>query len=354
MSKLAEKLMKASVNKYASIMSESKLYNNKATTPTDLPILNIALAGTYKGGLGSGLTMIAGPSKHFKSLLGLFMVKSYLDADKDAVCIFFDSEFGTPQSYLNSFGIDPNRVIHSPIQHIEQLKFEMSSQLDAIDRGDKVIIFIDSIGNLASKKEVEDALEQKSAADMTRAKQLKSLWRIATPQFRIKDIPCIAINHTYESQGMFPTAVVSGGTGGIYSSDTIFIISRSQEKDTDGLTGYKFTINIEKSRYVREKSKLPFSVDFKSGIDKWSGLLDIALELGFVTKPSNGWYVRTVVTDDKKWRAKDTSCYEFWKPILEESNFEDAIMDRYGVGSNASIIEEDHEVSEEDVSSLFD
>jgi RecA/RadA recombinase len=175
--------------------------------------------------------------------------------------------------------------MHIPIMHIEELKFDIAKRLDEIKRGDKIIIFIDSVGNLASKKEVEDALNEKAVADMTRAKALKSLFRIVTPHLTTKDIPCIVVNHTYMEQGMFPKAIVSGGTGIYYSSNAIWIIGRSQEKGNDGIEGYNFTINIEKSRFVKEKSKMTFQVMFDSGVSKWSGLLDAALESGHVIKP---------------------------------------------------------------------
>jgi len=211
MSKLLEKLAKASTIKHSAILGESKFFTSKDETVTDLPILNLAFSGSLKGGFASGLTMIAGPSRHFKSNLALFCIKSYLTKHKDAVCLFYDSEFGAPPPYLAAFGIDTSRVLHTPIIHIEQLKFDLIAQLENIERGDKVIVFIDSVGNLASKKETDDALEGKSVADMTRAKQLKSLWRMATPQFTVKDIPCITINHSYETMEMFSKAIMSGG-----------------------------------------------------------------------------------------------------------------------------------------------
>jgi RecA/RadA recombinase len=134
-------------------------------------------------------------------------------------------------------------------------------QLEGIDRGDRVMIIIDSIGNLASKKEVEDALEGKSVADMSRAKQVKSLFRMVTPHLNLKDIPMVVVNHTYKEIGMFPKDIVGGGTGSYYSADNIFILGRQQEKEGTEIVGYNFIINVEKSRYVKEKSKIP--VNFK-------------------------------------------------------------------------------------------
>jgi RecA/RadA recombinase len=204
-------MMKSGSIKSASILEDSSFFNKKDVISTEVPIINMALSGEVNGGLTSGLTFLAGPSRHFKSLLGLVMVKAYMDKYKDAVCLFYDSEFGITPDYIKTNGIDASRVLHLPIEHLEQLKFDISKRLEDVERGDKVIIFIDSVGNLASKKEVEDALDGKSVADMTRARVMKSLWRIVTPHLTTKDIPCIAVNHTYQTMEMFSKAVMSGG-----------------------------------------------------------------------------------------------------------------------------------------------
>jgi hypothetical protein len=79
---------------------------------------------------------------------------------------------------------------------------------------------------------------------------------------------------------LYPKAIVSGGTGVYLSADNIFILGRQQEKDGTEIIGYNFIINVEKSRYVREKSKIPVCVKFEGGLSLWSGLLDMALESG--------------------------------------------------------------------------
>lgn len=341
---ILDKIKKNSSIKESAILSKSKFFNAKDMIPTAVPIINVALSGKLDGGLTPGLTMWAGPSKHFKTAFSLLMAKSYLDKYEDAALLFYDSEFGTPQSYFDSFGIDTDRVLHTPLTDIEQLKFDIMSQLTALERGEHLIIVIDSIGNLASKKEVDDALEGKSVADMSRAKQVKSLFRMVTPHLSLKDIPMIVVNHTYKEIGMFPKDIVGGGTGSYYSADNIFIIGRQQEKEGTEVVGYNFIINVEKSRYVKEKSKIPVSVSYDGGISTWSGLLDLALESKHVVKPTNGWYsqvnMETGEVEDKKYRIKDTDTKEFWMPILKQKSFRDFIEDKYRV-SAGNIMETD-------------
>lgn len=342
---ILDKIKKNSTIKDSAILAESKFFTKKDMIPTSVPIINVALSGRLDGGLTPGITMWAGPSKHFKTAFSLLMAKSYLDKYKDAALLFYDSEFGTPQSYFDTFGIDTTRVVHTPLTDVEQLKFDIMQQLQNVERGDHLIIVIDSIGNLASKKEVEDALEGKSAADMTRAKQMKSLFRMVTPHLNLKDIPLVVVNHTYMEIGMFPKPIVGGGTGAMYSADNVYILGRQQEKEGTEIVGYNFIINVEKSRYVKEKSKIPVNVSFDGGLSKWSGLLDIALESGHVVKPSNGWYSKcdteTGVIEDKKYRIKDTDSKEFWMSILTSKSFYDFVKAKYSIGQGEVMMRDD-------------
>lgn len=333
---LLDRMMAAGSIKVGTL-ADSSLFNEKDVVPTSIPSINVAFSGSLDGGMVSGLTVIAGPSKHFKSSMGLIMVKAYLDQYDDSVCLFYDSEYGITPEYIEGFGIDGNRVIHIPLEHIEQLKFDIMKRLEQIERKDHVIIFIDSIGNLASKKEMDDALDEKSVGDMTRAKQLKSLFRMMTPHLVTKNIPCIAVNHIYMEQGMFPKAIVSGGTGIYYSANQIFIVGRSQEKDGTEIKGWNFTLNIEKSRFVKEKSKLPIEVTYEGGINPFSGLLEWALESGHVTKPKNAWYNKG---GDKNYREKDTNTVAFWSDIVSDEKFKEFIKNKFMLTTRRSMSED--------------
>ena len=351
MSDLLNKLRKNTTIKDSDILSDSKFFNAKDMIATTIPAINIALSGKINGGFVPGLTIWAGPSKHFKTSFSLLMAKSYMDKYTDAALLFYDSEFGTPQSYFDSFGIDTDRVIHTPLTNVEELKFDIMQQLQAVERGDHLIVVIDSIGNLASKKEVDDALDSKSVGDMTRAKQMKSLFRMITPHLNLKDIPLVVVNHTYMEMGLYPKAVVGGGTGSYYAADNIFIIGRQQEKEGTEVIGYNFIINVEKSRYVKEKSKIPVTVSHDGGISRWSGLLDIAIESGHVIKPSNGWYSKvdtdTGEVEDKKYRIKDTDTKDFWLPILTKKSFSDFVKNKYQVATTDILNMKDDEIDAE-------
>ena len=343
---LINRLIKNSTIKDTSLLTESKIYGKKDIITTSVPMVNVALSGSVDGGLTPGLTVLAGPSKHFKSAFSLLMASAYMKQYPDSVLIFYDSEFGTPQTYFESFGIDMQRVIHTPITDIEELKFDIMKQLNEIARNEKVVIVIDSVGNLASKKEVEDAANEKSVADMSRAKSLKSLFRMVTPHLTLKDIPLIVVNHTYKEIGLYPKDIVGGGTGIYYSADTIWILGRQQDKDADGIQGYHFIINVEKSRYVKEKSKIPITVSYEGGIKRWSGMLDLAIEGGYVVKPSNGWYQlvdrTTGEVSGTKMRAADIEGNSaIWKQLLSTTDFAEWIKKKYTLASGSLVNQED-------------
>ena len=339
---IMDKLKKNSKVKESSVLSDSKFFTEKDMVATPVPMINVALSGSMDGGLAPGLTVLAGPSKHFKTSFGLIMASAYLQKYPDSVLLFYDSEFGSPQSYFQNFDIDTNRVLHTPITNVEELKFDLIGQLESLERNDKVVVLIDSVGNLALKKELEDAINEKSVADMSRAKALKGLFRMTTPYLNMKDIPLIAVNHTYKEIGLFPKDIVSGGTGIYYSADNIWIIGRQQDKQGTEIQGYHFIINVEKSRYVREKSKIPISVSWDGGIQRYSGLLDVAMGGGFVSKPSMGWYCRsnpeTGELVEPKVRASETIKEEFWRPILQETNLAEYIKNKFSIGSNQPIL----------------
>jgi len=335
-SSLLGNLMKAGSIKGIQTLEESSLFNQKDLIPTTIPIINAAFSGDINGGISTGLTILSGESKTFKTMLSLYCLKAYQTKYPESVCLFYDCEFGVTPKYLESFGIDNSRVLHIPIEHVEQLKFDIVKRLESIKRGDKVFILLDSLGALASKKEVEDAINEKSVADMSRAKAIRSLLRIITPHLTSKDLPCIMVNHVYQSQGMFSTTVIPGGTAVTYAANTIFVIGKSQEKEGTDVVGYKFTLNVHKSRFVKEKSKFPFNVNMDTGINKFSSLIDLAFQSGHIVKPSNGWYqkvdIATGEVEDKKYRLKETNTDEFWEAILENDEFVKWVKNRYQYG----------------------
>lgn len=330
---LAERLIKNSRNT-AYQLDKSPVYADKEIVSTDFPLLNVAWSGSVKGGYEEGkITTFAGPSKHGKTFLSFVSAKAFQDKYEDGIILFFDIEYGTPMDYLEGIGIDLDRMVHVPITNLEELKFDIVNQLNNLQEGDKVCIVLDSLSNTPSKKELEDTLSEKSTADMTRAREAKSLFRMITPLLAKHKVPMFVITHVYQSMDFISKAVVSGGQGIYYSSHNIFMLGRQQIKEGKDIVGWNFVLNVEKGRDVKEKSKFLLEVHEDTGINRFSGLLDIGEQTGFIIRPSQGWYSRvnpeTGEVEDKKWRAKDTQCDEFWEEILNNPLFDEKVQKIY-------------------------
>ena len=201
---------------------------------TSVHAFNIAISGSTKGGVGGGIVTIAGKSKHFKTLFCLLAASAYMEKHKDAICLFYDSEGGANLSYFEMMGIDTDRVLHIPVENLEELKFDMVQKLNDLTEDEHVFILLDSAGNLASKKELEDAMDEKSVADMTRAKAFKSFYRMVTPILKRLKIPFFQVQHTYDTMEMFSKETVGGGC---VDGETLIITDKGVIKIKDASVG---------------------------------------------------------------------------------------------------------------------
>jgi len=183
-------------------------------------------------------------------------------------------------------------------------------------------------------------------------------------KFDLYDIT-VANDHCFEldnnilaHNSMYSKTVVSGGQGTMLSADNVFIIGRQQEKDTvdtKKLSGYNFIINIEKSRYVKEKMKIPISVSFNGGIKRWSGILDLAVEGGYIEKVTSQSYSKINTTtgeiEPEKFKRKDIEYNStLWKSIFAETDFAEFIKTKFAVAHGALINDDD----EDDIDDIID
>lgn len=329
---LKDRLIKSSTIEETSLLEQSTLWDEKQMVVTPVPALNIALSGRPDGGMLPGIVQIAGDSKKFKSKFAIELAKAFQNTFKDGIVLFMDSEFGTPRPYFNE--LDLTRIVHTPIVNLEKLRTELATQLDAVDvkEGDKLFIIIDSLGNIPSVKELTDAKKvDDSPADMTRAKVIKSVFRIMGPQLVLKEVYVVVINHTYQSMDQYATEkeIVTGGRGSIYNSNTVWIITSSVNREDKELVGFNFTIGIQKSRYLKQGTRIPITVSFDEGIDKWSGMLDMAIDSGLIIRPTKQSYALAARPDETFKRKELEGNDEFFEYLLNKTEFPDWIKKEY-------------------------
>lgn len=329
---LQERLIRDGIIKEEDVVSNIK--QSYDPIPTEIPIINVAFSGDLYGGFPAGITMIAGDSRTFKTLLALMCVKAHQAKFPESVCFAYDTEGSVlTDQYIASFGVDPKKVVRYLPDHVEDMKFDMIKKLKGLEKGDPVIFLVDSLGGISSKKEQTDAEDAHAVTDMQRAKGMRSFLRTVFPHFLKKDIPAMMINHVYDEIGsMYPKAIVGGGKAVIFYSNVVFLITKAQVKDGTQVVGHRFTLNIEKSRFVHEKSKFPFTVHMRDGIDPTSSLPELALETGHIISPTKGWYA--LPSDPENKFRKSSMDGIFWEKILNDPTFNEAIKARYQYGGD--------------------
>lgn len=335
-----------------SVLSESNLLDKNIVADTGIPLINATWSGKVDGGIIPGINMLVGESRTFKTNFGLLDVASFLRAIPDGICLFYDSEGGANERYWNAFGIDTTRVQHRGIKTVEDLTVKMTQDLELFNDpafNGKIIIFIDSVSQLPSNKEVNDAIKGDEKQDMTRARALNSMWRIVTPMINFSNHVCVWINSFYDTIGNeYAEKNIKGGKQGFLSSDTVRFISRRKVQDDKAkkssdverrVIGFDFVVNIMKGRFAKDAAKMPVTVLFDGGIYKWSGLFEICKHLGFIT--GSGWYEvheSAGFTIGKKIQKKDMDD-DFWMSMMEQPAVIDAINEYYSV-SNGPLIDQ--------------
>lgn len=211
MSSLLNRLKNTSKHVSGHILSEADAFDKYDPIPTGVPILNFALSGHFGGGLLPGTLVIAAKSKRFKTLYGLLLMKAFQKKYSDGATVFYDSEYGARPSYFENMGIDTGKVIWKPLNIVQRWTHDCYNVIDALQEDERAFIFVDSLGNMGSLKEVEDAKDGKDVADMTRAKAIKSAFRVLNLNATLKGIPMVIINHTYDEQAMYGKEIISGG-----------------------------------------------------------------------------------------------------------------------------------------------
>jgi RecA/RadA recombinase len=290
------KLVESSIGKTSIILEDAKNPNTVRYTNTGIYLLN-ALFSTdiFKGIPSNRIVALAGAEQTGKTFLCLNIAR---EAQKnDGMVIYIDTEFSIELDKLKQYGIDvdSNKFKLLRINVIEDIKIWFAKFLDKMKElkqngaeFPKITIFLDSAGALASRKEVQDALDGKEKADMTRAKVMGSLFRIIMSDLGYLGIPLIVTNHTYMTNDLFPQEVMKGGKGLYYGASIIAFLSKAKLKTGAegtmdlGQSGIVVSAKSKKNRLAKPK-KIKFEIDFTKGCNPFKGLEAFCLPQYFDT-----------------------------------------------------------------------
>tara|TARA_B100000427_G_scaffold200394_1_gene166577 strand:+ start:2115 stop:3134 length:1020 start_codon:yes stop_codon:yes gene_type:complete len=290
-------LAKEAKNDYAKLVSDGLITGDKqGFIGTGSYILNAQLSGSIYGGIPDNrVTAIAGEQATGKTFYAIGIAKDFLDNNEDGAVFYFDSEAAATTDLFKDRGLDPDRVWHFPVDTIEEFRTQMIRILDNLlktSEGDRkpLLIVLDSLGMLASAKELNDALDDKQVRDMTKSQTIKSVFRIITSKLGKLKIPMIVTNHTYKTMNPYgEPSDMGGGSGLKYAASTIMTLTKSKEKDTSKeIIGNIIKVKTYKSRLTKENTQIATRLFFdKRGLDKYYGLLELGEKHGIFTRKGN-------------------------------------------------------------------
>ena len=287
-------LVKSSGNEYANIVSDGVAAGDVDTfVDTGSYVFNALLSGSLYGGLPSNkITAIAGESATGKTFFALGMVKQFLEDNPESAVIYFESESAISKQMIEERGIDSNRMVIVPVVTVQEFRKQAISILDKYletpkDKRPPMMMCLDSLGMLSTTKEIEDTAEGKETRDMTRAQVVKGAFRVLTLKLGRAGVPMIVTNHTYDVIGsMFPQKEMGGGSGLKYAASSIIYLSKKKEKEGTEVVGNIIHCKNAKSRLTVENRIVDVRLSYDKGLDRYYGLLDLALASGIFEKSS--------------------------------------------------------------------
>ena len=314
-------VIKETGNEYASLASEGVVGGDvESFIDTGSYAFNALLSGSIYGGLpGSRITAIAGEAATGKTFFALGICKHFLDKDKDAGVIYFESENAVSKDMLEKRGIDSSRVVIMPVATVQEFRLQAIKIIDKYleqekDKRKPIMFVLDSLGMLSTTKEMEDTAEGKETRDMTRSQIVKSAFRVLTLKLGQANVPMIMTNHTYDVIGsMFPQKEMGGGSGLKYAASSIVYLGKKKEKDGTEVVGNIVHCKNYKSRITKENAMVDVRLTYSKGLDQYYGLLDLAEESGLFKKVStryelpdgNKQYAKTINNEPEKYFTKE-------------------------------------------------
>lgn len=290
-----KQIVKESGNKFASIVEDGIEGADVAGfVDTGSYAFNALLSGSLYGGVADNkIIALAGESATGKTYFTLGIVAQFLKNNPEGMVLYFDSEQAVTSDMFEGRGVDAKRVAVFPVATIEEFKTQCVNIVDKILEMDEserkpMMIVLDSLGMLSTEKEVNDSAEGKNVRDMTRAQGVKATFRVLTMKLGKARIPLVMTNHTYDVVGAYvPTKEMGGGSGLKYAASTIVYLSKKKDKNADGdVVGNIIHCKLYKSRLTKENQMVDVQLNYDTGLNRYYGLTDIALNHGIFKKVS--------------------------------------------------------------------
>ena len=329
---LVKHLIKESDNVLASVVSAGIIGDCNTFIDTGSFSLNALLSGSMYGGVPSNkITCLAGSESVGKTFFALSIAKNFLDINKDGLILYFESEGALTSGMIKERGLDPDRFVMFPVATVEEFRTQCIKIIEGVPKETKVMIFLDSLGNLSTRKEMEDSASGSDKRDMTRAQMIRGTFRTLALKLSTKNIPLIITNHTYDKVGsMFPSKEISGGGGIKYAASVIVTLGKRKVKDGTEVLGNIIKCKLVKGRFTKEESVIETMLDYQTGLDKYFGLVEIAEKYEIFKKVSTRFEMPDGTKVFEKAIIRNPEKY-FTEDIMKQ--LEDAVFQEFNYGS---------------------
>jgi len=340
-------LLRASGNDAATIVGKSGILTDASGyVNTGSLTLNALLSGSIYGGLiENKITAFAGESGVGKTYFALDIAKNFLEENEEAVVIIFDTEAAITADMLEDRVGNTDRILVIPITTIQQFGTQVSKILTQYESDKeknpdaKLLLILDSMGNLSTSKEVGDMESGSETKDMTRAQLIKGTFRALTVRLAKAHVPLLFTNHTYQGMGMYATKQMSGGSGPLYNASQIVFLSKAKIAEGTERIGNTINMTMFKGRLTREGSKASTRLYYDSGLDKYAGLVDIAKEFEIWPMESKQF----VIDGKKVWpKTVENNPEEYFTDEVLKL-VDEACKKKFLYGSDYEMVEEKEE-----------
>jgi RecA/RadA recombinase len=325
------------INPYATYLDKNSLSLVDGWIDTGSMVLNALISGKLDGGIPKGrVTLLAGESMTGKSL---FVQKILARAQRQGLTpVIFDTENSIDPEGATRLGLDVSKVKYVPSVTIEETRnaiFKFLTNVKAKGLEGKFIIAVDSLGNLQSQQEMNRMEKESTSADMgSAARAMKSLLKTCNNMGALTKTTILCTNHVYDDpSAMFPSLEkhMPGGKAVTYLPSVSVQLARKPMKDDGGKTfdsnmvagqknysGVIIRALTRKNRFIKQYLEAEMYLSFSTGLDKYYGLLDLAVGMGAVVQNGSTYALPdgTKLGYYKSWR-KDSDVWDQILPKLQ-------------------------------------
>ncbi len=267
--------------------------------------LNYLISGDFNKGIPLGkVSVLAGESGSGKSFIASGNVIKNAQ-DQGIFVILIDSENALDESWLKALGVDTDekKLLKLSLSMIDDVAKTVSEFMKGYreqhaenkEGAPKVLFVIDSLGMLLTPTDVDQFEKGEMKGDLGRKpKALTALVRNCVNMFGSWNVGLIATNHTYASQDMFdPDDKISGGQGFIYASSIVIAMKKLKLKEDEKgnkiseVRGIRAACKVMKTRYAKPFESVQVKIPYETGMDPYSGLLDLFEKKGVISQQGN-------------------------------------------------------------------